>query len=139
MKRQSITPRFVEFIPDQVEDGILYVSEKYKTAIHRCCCGCGEEVVTPLTPADWQLNREGSVVSLLPSIGNWNYPCQSHYWIVRNRIEWSGRLSQKQIRHVQERDRRDKRSHVARLNAQRQINMPWWRKVVEAIKSLWGH
>lgn len=137
MKRQSITPKFVEFIPDQVEDGILYVSETYKTAIHRCCCGCGEEVVTPLTPADWQLTREGSVVSLLPSIGNWNYPCRSHYWIVRNRVEWSRQMSQKQIRHIQERDRRDKQLYVANLNAQRRMSAPWWRRVAAAIRSWW--
>ena len=139
MKRQSITPKFVEFIPDSVEEGILYVSEAYKTAIHRCCCGCGEEVVTPLTPADWQMRRDGNVVSLSPSIGNWNYGCQSHYWIVRNRVEWSGSMSQMQIQLVQARDKRDKQQYVAKLNAQRQLHMPWWKKLLEGVKSWWNN
>lgn len=135
MKRQAVTPRFVVFIPDDVEDGILYVSEEYKTAIHKCCCGCGEEVVTPLSPVDWQLSRHGNSVSMSPSIGNWNYACQSHYWIVNNRIEWSGRMSEKQIRLVQQRDKRDKQQYVAELNEQRY--MPWWKKLWFAVRSWW--
>ena len=117
MKRGSIVPQFVEFIPDKLEEGILYISEKHGTVIHKCCCGCGEEVVTPLTPADWQLRRFGATVSMIPSIGNWNFRCQSHYWIRKNRIEWASALTKKQIRHVQEKDRRDKEFYVAQVNA----------------------
>jgi hypothetical protein len=28
--------------------GVIYISERYATAVHLCCCGCGYEVVTPL-------------------------------------------------------------------------------------------
>lgn len=136
MKRQFLTPQFVEFIPENVEEGSLYISEIYKTAIHKCCCGCGEEVVTPLTPADWQLTLDGTLVSLFPSIGNWSYPCKSHYWIVRNKVEWAARMSPKEIQFVQERDRRDKQQYVAQLNEQRLRAMPWWQKLWISIKSL---
>ena len=51
----KIAHRFVEFIPDQIEEGILYISIEYCTAIHKCICGCGNEVVTPLSPTDWEL------------------------------------------------------------------------------------
>jgi hypothetical protein len=27
----------------------------FRTAAHCCCCGCGEEVVTPFTPTDWSM------------------------------------------------------------------------------------
>lgn len=47
------------------------------------------KVVTPLTPTDWCLVFDGDTVSLDPSIGNWNFPCRSHYWIYRNRVKWA--------------------------------------------------
>lgn len=121
MKRSSLIPRFVDTIPDHLEDGILYISQKYGVAIHRCCCGCGEEVVTPLTPADWRLHVEGNLVSLTPSIGNWNFRCRAHYWIRRDRVEWAGNFSSRQVRRVQEADRRDKERYVAAVNEQRTV------------------
>ncbi len=30
----------------------LYISIPYVTAAHKCPCGCGEEIVTPLSPTD---------------------------------------------------------------------------------------
>jgi len=44
----NITHKFVEFIPEKIEEGVLYISIQYCTAIHNCVCGCGNEVVTPL-------------------------------------------------------------------------------------------
>lgn len=80
--------QFVEFIPDELEDGILYVSITYATVLHKCGCGCGNEVVTPLSPMDWQLTFNGETISLFPSIGNWSFPCRSHYWIRKNEVVW---------------------------------------------------
>lgn len=88
--RQTLTHEFVEIIPDHLDDGVLYVSTTYATATHRCFCGCGREVVTPLSPTDWKLTFDGETVSLWPSIGNWAFPCRSHYWIKQDRVEWSG-------------------------------------------------
>src|SRR5688572_12008813 len=84
----KLSHRFVKSVPEQLEEGVLYVSIEYATAIHRCCCGCGNEVVTPLSPKDWKLTFDGESVSLSPSIGNWSFKCRSHYWIARNRIRW---------------------------------------------------
>jgi hypothetical protein len=120
MKQVAITPQFVELIPDQLQDGILYISEKYCTAIHKCCCGCGQKVVTPLSPAKWQLRRHGDAITLHPSIGNWNFPCRSHYWIRRNQIEWARLISEKQIRLVQERDQRDSQRYIEQANVRKQ-------------------
>lgn len=94
----TIQHKFVEFIPDVIEEGILYVSIEYCTAIHKCVCGCGNEVVTPLSPIDWRLTFDGKTVSLYPSIGNWNFDCQSHYWIKNNRIEHAEYWTDKEIR-----------------------------------------
>tara|TARA_Y100001978_G_C23593759_1_gene385192 strand:+ start:90 stop:545 length:456 start_codon:yes stop_codon:yes gene_type:complete len=89
MKTTSLQHSFVDAIPDQLEDGIIYVSFEHATVLHKCCCGCGEEVVTPLSPSDWQLTFNGKSISLFPSIGNWSYACRSHYWIKKNQVHWA--------------------------------------------------
>ena len=75
-----------------IEEGKIYVSIAYATAVHKCACGCGKEVVTPLSPTDWKLIFDGKTVSLDPSIGNWGFPCRSHYWVRNNRARMGGGL-----------------------------------------------
>jgi hypothetical protein len=84
--QKRLEPQFVEFVPESLEPGTLYVSMVYGTASHLCCCGCGLKVVTPLTPTDWCLWFDGDTVSLSPSVGNWDQPCRSHYVIERNKV-----------------------------------------------------
>lgn len=112
----SFQPRFVEFIPRELEAGVLYISDRFKTASHLCACGCGERVVTPLTPVDWRVRLAGGKVSLHPSIGNWNYACKSHYWIKNNEVIWGGALSDSQIAKVQRKDLTDKQAYVREQN-----------------------
>jgi hypothetical protein len=88
----DVDHRFVEYIPEQLEERTIYISIRFATAVHRCCCGCGREVVTPLSPTGWSLTFDGETISLAPSIGNWSYPCRSHYWIRRDRVVWARRL-----------------------------------------------
>lgn len=97
---------FVTFAPGQLEPGVAYVSMEYATVLHLCCCGCGNQVVTPLAPARWHLTFDGESISLDPSVGNWSFPCQSHYWIEGNRVIWGRPLSQREIDWVRGRDRR---------------------------------
>lgn len=110
---------FVEGIPADVEPGTLYISIPYATAIHRCCCGCGNEVVTPLSPTDWKLIFDGETVSLSPSIGNWSLDCQSHYWIELSRVRWARRMSMGEIEEGRARDREAKREYFERRQEQR--------------------
>jgi hypothetical protein len=84
----QLKPAYVEFIPEELELGVLYVSLKFNTVAHSCACGCGLQVITPLIRKGWRLIFDGTV-SLQPSIGNWNYPCRSHYWIRKNNIVWA--------------------------------------------------
>lgn len=97
MRVAKLAHDFVEEIPSQLADSILYVSIPFATAVHRCCCGCGVEVVTPISPTDWELSFNGAAVSLWPSIGNWSFPCRSHYWIDKGRVRWAGPLSEAAI------------------------------------------
>lgn len=116
MKQSVITAAFVDSAPDVLENGILYVSEKYKIALHLCCCGCGEEVVTPLNTAGWRLHKEGASVTLSPSIGNWKYQCKSHYWITKNQVFWAEAMSPRQIELVMARDKADREAYIAEIN-----------------------
>jgi hypothetical protein len=98
VKQTIITSQFVEFIPNTIEEGIIYITMTYATAVHKCCCGCGQEVVTPFTPTDWKLIFDGETVSLNPSIGNWGFDCRSHYWIRENKVIWSSQWSQQAVK-----------------------------------------
>jgi Family of unknown function (DUF6527) len=105
---KTIQHKFVEFIPDVIEEGILYVSIDYCTAIHKCICGCGNEVVTPLSPTDWEVTFDGKTISLSPSIGNWNFECKSHYWIIKSRIRLARQWSGNEIEHNRHADKEKK-------------------------------
>lgn len=95
-----IDHKFVEFIPEQedMEGGVIYISLDYDTAIHNCICGCGQQVITPLSPTDWKLVYNGESVSLYPSIGNWEFDCKSHYWIREGKVIWAEMWSEQRVR-----------------------------------------
>ncbi len=98
MKPQFVLQHeFVEFIPSVLKERTIYISMRFGTAAHLCVCGCGNKVVTPLRPTDWTLIYDGKTVSLDPSIGNWSFACQSHYWIKRNKIRWGSPFSEEKI------------------------------------------
>jgi Family of unknown function (DUF6527) len=87
----------VEFMPQTLEPGVLYVSEKYDSALHLCACGCGTKTSTPLGPAEWNLRETKSGPTLYPSIGNWQQSCKSHYWIYDGKIIWAEQWTSEQI------------------------------------------
>lgn len=76
---------FVQYMPKMLEQGVLYISMEYSLIMHLCACGCGEKVATPLSSKDWKLYYDGESISLSPSIGNWDFPCKSHYWIKKSK------------------------------------------------------
>jgi hypothetical protein len=100
----KLSHKFVTSVPRILEDGVIYISVEYATAIHKCCCGCGNEVVTPFSPADWKLIFDGETISLYPSIGNWNLKCQSHYWITESKVVWATKWNKKRIAAVRKKD-----------------------------------
>ncbi len=114
-----IQHKFVDFIPEVIEEKILYISIEYFTAIHICVCGCGNEVVTPISPTDWELHFNGKTVSLSPSIGNWNFECKSHYFIKRNKIHQAYRWSDWEIEDGRKEDAKIKRSYFKKLKQKR--------------------
>ncbi len=96
-KLSRIALQRVEYMPKQLEPGILYVSEKFGAVAHLCACGCGEKIRTPLGPTEWAFTESAAGPSLWPSVGNWQKACQSHYIIDGGEIIWCGRWTPEQI------------------------------------------
>jgi len=84
--RRTFEHRFVARIPALLDEGVVYICIEFTIAVHLCACGCGREVATPLAPSGWKLVFDGESLTLDPSIGNWSFPCKSHYWLERNRV-----------------------------------------------------
>jgi hypothetical protein len=116
-KARTCRHEFVEFIPTELAEGVIYVSIEYATAVHKCFCGCGSEVVTPIAPTDWEISFNGETVSLHPSVGSWSLPCRSHYWIVDNQIHWSYAWSSEEIEEARQADRYAKTTYYESKNA----------------------
>ena len=94
---KSFSLQHVHFIPKQIEEGILYYSDEFEIAVHLCPCGCKNRIVTPIGPVDWSFKEEYGKPTLYPSIGNWQIPCRSHYWITKGEVTWSRQWSDKEI------------------------------------------
>jgi hypothetical protein len=110
-RHTKLEHRFVHYIPEQLEPGVIYISMDYATAAHSCCCGCGEQVITPFTPTDWKLTFDGETVSLWPSIGNWNFRCRSHYIIRNSRVLGAEPWSDRKVEYGRHEDKKRKQEH----------------------------
>lgn len=129
MRIGSIRPEHVEFVPRELDEGTLYISKRFNTAAHKCCCGCGVKIVTPLRATEYELIQSGEYVSIRPSIGNWNHPCRSHYWIRDNRIVWAGQMTDEEIRAGRAHDDTVKDAYFSKAQ------WPWSRKAASRVKS----
>ena len=103
---------------------VLYISMDYATAAHSCCCGCGEQVVTPFTPHDWQMTFDGETISIWPSIGNWDYACHSHYVVRRSRVIEADPWSDEEIGAGRVKDREAKKRFYSMAADQVPAAMP---------------
>ena len=87
----------VHYLPKQLEEGFLYVSKEFGVAGHLCPCGCKNKIITPLDSTEWSFKEANGKPTLSPSIGNWQLPCKSHYWITNGLIDGSYEWTEKQI------------------------------------------
>jgi len=94
MRITELTPEYVDFIPTVeyfMKEGVLYISKVFKTTSHLCACGCGNVVVLPFgrrAGMFWTLTERLSGITMRPSVGSFNLPCKSHYYITDNEVEW---------------------------------------------------
>tara|TARA_B100001765_G_C19272232_1_gene236102 strand:- start:100 stop:534 length:435 start_codon:yes stop_codon:yes gene_type:complete len=132
--------RFVEFMPEELEEGMVYISPEYCTVIHLCACGCREEVSTPLSPIAWELNFDGKYISLSPSIGNWSYKCRSHYWIKKNKVVWADNWSELEVDVKRKFDKAESHKYFKKLehfNGDNAVEKKVNRKVEHKTNSFW--
>ena len=121
--KMTMLHKFVEFIPASLEEGMVYVSIEYATASHLCCCGCGEKVVTPITPTDWKLIFNGDTVSLHPSIGNWSFECRSHYFIKENLVVWAGNIADEKVNKIRQADHKNKTEYFNKSSENKSVTI----------------
>ncbi len=95
MRQTTYTTEHVLTKPKSLKEGVLYFMPHYNLAVHRCMCGCGEEVITPIdenggkTPGYWGYTEQTpGTVSLLPSVGNFQFKCRSHYFLKNGKVQW---------------------------------------------------
>lgn len=119
MSITRIAHEFVDAVPRDPQPGILYVSLRHRTAVHMCPCGCGNKVVTPIKPPQWHLCYDGESVSLSPSIGSWQFPCRSHYWITNGEVRWARAWTNKEIEAGRQADALAIRQHYTRRSGER--------------------
>lgn len=137
MKQFRFSHRAVEYIPELLEEGVLYVSYRYGTAVHACACGCGEEVVTPLNPTDWTLLIKNGSPTLSPSIGNWSFACSSHYFIRDGAVVWAGGMSHRQIELGRKRDRAARERYLKTGNRRRAPLRSSMHRLLDALRRWW--
>lgn len=138
MKAEQLAHRFVESTPDQLKFGVLYVSITYDTTVHLCACGCGNHVVLPLHPTAWRLTYDGSAVTMAPSVGNWGFPCRSHYIIDSGRIRWASAWSDDQVAEGRQRTLRDRGVRTGDRDESGTHESPTrWRPVRDLARRVW--
>ena len=135
LRYSHLEHQFVRHIPQDLDPGVLYVSVEYGTAAHNCCCGCGEEIVTPFTPTDWKMTFNGETISLWPSVGNWNLVCRSHYVIERGQVIEAGSWTYEQIAAGRRRDKAAKARYFGTSEVATEVESA---PVRSGIKGLWS-
>ena len=133
--------RFVGYIPGDIEERTLYISVRYGTVIHKCVCGCGEEVVTPLGPTEWKFTYDGETISLQPSVGNWSFRCRSHYVIKYSCVQWARSMTMREVLEARSKTREYRRRYHS-YNGEIDVDSPnsidkWQKKARNKLENLW--
>lgn len=88
----------VERIPDALAAEVVYVSEEYEMAALRCPCGCGHRVLLLLGDGH-TVSEINGWAEVSPSIGVWDAPCKSHFFVREGKVIWATPYSQAAIDH----------------------------------------
>ena len=135
-KSETIRPVFIEKIPANLKElqaGVLYISMKYNTLVHRCPCGCRGLSEVGLHPATRRMIYDGENISIEPSIGVRTLQCRSHYWITKNRIIWANPLSEELDKWF-DGSRRDLTKDYVETRVMRQTGICWWARLLNNVK-----
>lgn len=106
----------VQYMPKELQPGVLYVSEEFGIAIHLCACGCGCKIRTALGPTEFSVQETPEGPSLSPSVGSWQRACKSHYWIRRGEVVWSVKWTPEQIANGRAREEARRQAYYRELD-----------------------
>lgn len=117
----------VDLMPPVLEPGIVYFSDEFEIAIHLCACGCGEKIKTPIGPVEWNISDTSDGPTLYPSIGNWQQPCQSHYFIRNGRVIWMPKWTSEEVQQGRAHEANRRSSYYESLDRvpQRRFRRVW--------------
>ena len=118
---------WVEDMPPVLEEGKVYVSILHDLTEHLCACGCGEEISLRLSPSGWQIEYDGETISISPSIGNWQLPCSSHYFIIQNQTVEAEQWTTTRILAERKQNKRQK-AHSLRISRWKRRLNRWIRR-----------
>lgn len=77
----------VERIPNEMREGVVYHTHKFKLAALLCACGCRHRVML-LVPDSHQVTSQNGLATIRPSIAVCDGSCKSHYVITAGQVEW---------------------------------------------------
>ncbi|WP_127794355.1 DUF6527 family protein [Agromyces sp. LHK192] len=107
MRTEIFAPVVLKYIPRTLEPHTFYISEVYGTTAHLCACGCRTKVFLPLSPAEWRVKFDEVGITVRPSVGNWEFPCRSHYFITQNAVQWAAAWDQVRVEDGRRKDGHD--------------------------------
>lgn len=115
----------VDFMPKDLQPGILYYAEEFGAAAHLCACGCGSKIRTPIDETEWRLDEGPNGPSLSPSVGNWQKPCRSHYFIRDGAVLWCAAWSEEGIEAGRKREHERRVAHLDRKYPKKKRRRFW--------------
>ena len=131
---KTIVVSHVNYLPKEISQGTLYVSKEYAVAGHLCACGCGVKVITPLRPTEWTYSERNGCPTLYPSIGNWQMPCRSHYFITEGQIQWASQWSDAQITAGRSAEEQRRQAYYDSIDRER----GFWRRLWSWVRKLFA-
>ncbi|HBN08817.1 MAG TPA: hypothetical protein DD435_09255 [Cyanobacteria bacterium UBA8530] len=124
--------KIVHRLPADLEDHVVYVSREYEVAALKCACGCGHRVNLLLDDGHKVEEQDGRA-HIWPSIGVWDAPCRSHFWIQNGEVLWAEQWSEGRIRAAME-------AQALRHKGDIRTPIPWYKKLWTALMKFyhWG-
>lgn len=114
----------VDKTPRELEDGVVYLNVEYELATLKCACGCGHKVVL-LCPDGHSVIDDGGYATIYPSVGVWDAPCRSHFFVTRGQVEWYSSWSDEMIKHSMS---------TQRVRHEKKTRKPWWVRIIISIR-----
>lgn len=118
------TLKKVEKTPKELEEGVVYLNVEYELATLKCACGCGHKVVL-LYPDGHSVIDDGGYATIYPSVGVWDAPCRSHFFVTQGQVEWCNSWSDEKIKHFM---------NAQRTRHDQEGRQPWWVRMVNLIR-----